>query len=104
MTDAKKPKQVKIETPKDLKPVYSNFAIIHHSYNEIVIDLAHVMPNLPNTQVQTRVVMTPYHAKLLLQALMHNLQNYEKHYGEIKLKGTGMPERPPMGFDPTQIH
>ena len=104
MADIKKSTQVKIEMPKDLKPIYSIFAIIHHNYNEIVIDLAHVMPNLPNAQVQSRVVMTPYHAKLLLQALMHNLQNYEKRYGEIKLHGSGMPERPPMGFDPTQIH
>jgi len=104
MSDIKKPQQIKIETPKDLKPTYSNFAIIHHNYNEIVIDFAHLMPNMPNAMVQERVVMTPYHAKLLLQALTHNLQNYEKHFGEVKMRGSGLPERPPMGFDPHQVH
>jgi hypothetical protein len=103
-SEAKKPKQIQIEAPKDLKPTYSNFAIIHHNYNEIVIDFAHLMPNLPQAQVQSRIVMTPYHAKLLLQALTHNLQNYEKRFGEIKMRGSGLPDRPPMGFDPTQVH
>ena len=104
MSDSRKPKQIQVESPKDMKPTYSNFAIIHHNYNEIVIDFAHIMPNMPQAQVQMRVVMTPYHAKLLLQALTHNLQNYEKRFGEIKMRGAGMPERPPMGFDPTQVH
>lgn len=104
MADTKKPQSLQIEAPKDLKPIYSNFAIIHHNYNEIVIDFAHVMPNLPHAQVQTRIVLTPYHAKLLLQALMHNLQNYEKRFGEVKMQGSGLPKRGPMGFDPRQVH
>ena len=104
MSEKPSSKQLKIETPKDLKPIYSNFAVIHHNYNELVIDFAHVMPNMPHAQVQARIVLTPYHAKLLLQALMHNLQNYEKRFGEVKMQGTGMPKRPPSGFDPNQVH
>ena len=105
---ADKPKQnapqIKIELSADLKPTYANFAIVNHSYNEIVIDLAHVMPNVPQTRVQTRLVMTPYHAKLLLGALNTNLQNYERRFGEIKIQGTGLPASPPMGFDSGQVH
>jgi hypothetical protein len=104
MTDKKQSRPIQVEASKELKPTYSNFAIIHHNYNEIVIDFAHILPQLPQAQVQNRIVMSPYHAKLLLQALTHNLQNYEKRFGEIKMRGSGLPERPPMGFDPTQVH
>ena len=104
MTAEKKNQPIQVEIAKDLKPTYSNFAIIHHNYNEIVMDFAHLLPNLPQAQVQSRVVMTPYHAKLLLQALTHNLQNYEKHFGEIKMRGSGAPGRLPIGSTSTQVH
>ncbi|MCP4165302.1 MAG: DUF3467 domain-containing protein [Chloroflexi bacterium] len=99
-----KQKQIKIELPNDLTPCYVNFAIINHNYNEIVIDFAHVMPNVPKTRVQNRLVLTPYHAKLLLNALGSNLANYEKRFGEIKTQGTGLPDKPPMGFDSGHVH
>ena len=99
-----KQQQLKIELPNELTPIYANFVIINHSYNEIVFDFAHVMPNAPRTQVKKRIVMTPYHARLLFNALGTNLANYEKHFGEIKMKGSGIPERPPMGHEPPQVH
>ena len=99
-----KPTQFQIEVPGDLQATYVNFAIINHSYNEIVLDFAHVMPNVPKTRVQTRIVLTPYHAKLLLDALNTNLSKYESHFGEIKVQGGGMPDHPPMGLDPSQVH
>jgi hypothetical protein len=97
-------KQLQIEVPADLQPIYANFAIINHNYNEIVLDFAHVMPNVPKTRIQTRLVLTPYHAKLLLQALQTSLQNYEKRFGEIRVRGGDLPDTPPMGFGPQQIH
>ena len=96
--------QIKVELPADLTPTYANFAIINHNYNEVIIDFAHVMANVPKTRVQTRIVMTPYHAKLLLGALSTNLSNYEKRFGEIKTKGAGIPDRPPFDVDPSQVH
>ncbi len=101
---ASNPPQLQIEVSNDLTATYTNFAIINHSYNEIVIDFAHIIPNVPVTRVRTRVVLTPYHARLLLDALATNLANYEKHFGEIKTKGLGIPEMPRMGVDPTQVH
>lgn len=96
--------EIKIELPGDIKPIYANFAIINHNYNEVVIDFAHLMPNVPKSRVQTRIVMTPYHAKLLLGALNTNLANYEKRFGEIKTKGAGIPDRPPFDLGPSQVH
>lgn len=98
------PGQLHIEVPGDLTAIYANFAIINHSYNEIVIDLAHILPGVPTARVQARLVLTPYHAKLLLEALAQNLANYERRFGEIKTQGLGLPERPPVGFDPKQVH
>ena len=98
-----KQQQIKIELPGDLQPTYANFAIINHSYNEVILDFAHVMANIPKTRVQTRIVMTPYHAKLLLNALGTNIANYEKRFGEIKVKGAGIPDRSFMGVEPSQL-
>ena len=103
MTNPNPAPQLQIEVPADLTPDYANFAIINHSYNELVIDFAHVMPNVPKTRVAARIVLTPYHAKLLLQALHTNLSKYESRFGEIKTQGAGLPERP-MGFDSDQVH
>ncbi|NUQ38658.1 MAG: DUF3467 domain-containing protein [Caldilineales bacterium] len=103
MTDKTPPtRQLQIEVPGDLTPIYTNFAIINHSYNEIVIDFAHVLTGAPKARVQQRLVLTPFHAKLLLNALQTNLAAYEKHFGEIKMQGAGIPTAPPGGFDPTQ--
>jgi hypothetical protein len=82
-------KRINIDLPKDLKPVYANVALISHSMAEIVLDLAQVLPRSPRGSVQTRVVMTPMHAKMLQIALAHNLANYERQYGEIALPQRG---------------
>ena len=100
----KKQQQIKVELPNDLKPTYANFAIINHAYNEIIIDFAHVIANVPKTRVQTRVVMSPYHAKLLMNAMATNIANYEKRFGEIKMQGAGIPDRPAINTNPSQVH
>jgi len=103
MTDKTPPtRQLQIEVPGDLTPVYANFAIINHSYNEIVLDFAHVLAGVPKARVQQRLVLTPFHAKLLLNALETNLNAYEKRFGEIKMQGAGISDALPTGFDPTQ--
>jgi hypothetical protein len=72
-----------VKLPAELRPTYSNFAVITHSASEIVIDLAQVMPQVPEARVQVRVVMTPLNAKLFLRALGENLGRYESQYGSI---------------------
>ena len=86
---AKKSKSLNVELPRDLEPVYANFALISHTASEIVIDLAQVLPNRPNAQVKSRVVMNPLNAKLLLRALQDNLAKFEASFGEIRVPGEG---------------
>lgn len=62
---------------------YINFANIIHSPSEFVVDLGRVVPGRPDVKIYSRVIMTPLHAKQLLQALAHNIGLYEQKFGEI---------------------
>src|SRR5256885_7276880 len=64
---------------------YINFANIIHSPSEFVIDLGRVVPGRPDVKIYSRVIMTPLHAKQLLEALAHNISLYESKFGEIRV-------------------
>jgi hypothetical protein len=66
---------------------YINFANIIHSPSEFVIDLGRIVPGRPDVKIYSRVIMTPLHAKQLLEALAHNISMFEQKYGEIRVDG-----------------
>ena len=68
---------------------YINFANIIHSPSEFVIDLGRIMPGRSDVKVFSRVVMTPLHAKQLLEALAQNIAIFEGKFGEIRIEGGG---------------
>jgi len=82
-------KKVNIEVPADLSPIYANLAVIAHSPSEFIVDFAQILPNTPRARVQTRILMTPLHAKLLLGALQENIERYEAQFGEIQSPSGG---------------
>jgi hypothetical protein len=63
---------------------YVNFANIIHSQSEFVIDLGRVVPGRTDVKIYSRVILTPLHAKQLLEALGHNLAIFEQKFGEIR--------------------
>ena len=63
---------------------YVNFANIIHSQSEFVIDLGRVVPGRNDVKVYSRVILTPLHAKQLLEALAHNIGLFEQKFGEIR--------------------
>ncbi|HUR83102.1 MAG TPA: DUF3467 domain-containing protein [Thermoanaerobaculia bacterium] len=63
---------------------YVNFANIIHSQSEFVIDLGRVVPGRTDVKVYSRVILTPLHAKQLLEALAHNIGLFESKFGEIR--------------------
>ena len=69
--------------------IYSNLAVIAHSSSEFVVDFVRLMPGVPKAKVQSRIILTPEHAKRLMLALMDNIKKYEAQNGEIKLQGKG---------------
>jgi hypothetical protein len=81
------PRQVQIEVPDTLEPIYSNVARISHSPAEIIIDFARLLPGQSKTLVQARLLMSPIGAKMFYRALGENLGRYENAFGEINLPG-----------------
>ena len=63
---------------------YVNFANIIHSQSEFVIDFGRVVPGRPDVKIYSRVILTPLHAKQLLEALGHNISLFEQKFGEIR--------------------
>ncbi|HWP81554.1 MAG TPA: DUF3467 domain-containing protein [Bacteroidota bacterium] len=100
MGDVVQQQQINIELgEKEAEGIYSNLAIITHSPAEFVIDFTRVLPGVPKAKVHARIVMTPQHTKMLLNALKDNIEKYEKKFGEIKISGEVV-GGPMMGFQP----
>ena len=95
----KKDNQLNIELSAEVaEGIYSNLAIISHSTSEFVFDFVRIMPGMPKANVKSRVILTPEHAKRLLQALQDNITKFEKQNGPIKLPETKNIPPIPMGF------
>ncbi len=78
--------QINIELTEEVaEGIYSNLAMIAHSNSEFVVDFIRMMPGLPKAKVKARIVLTPEHAKRLLQALADNVTKYEDSFGEISV-------------------
>jgi hypothetical protein len=97
MEDKKNQQQISIELKEDIaQGIYSNLAIITHSPSEFIVDFIRVMPGIPKAEVKSRIILTPEHAKRLLQALKDNIAKFESVHGPIK-QGEGQ-STIPMNF------
>lgn len=86
--EEKKQNPISLEIkPEIAKGTYSNLAIITHSRSEFIVDFATMLPGLPKPEIGNRIVMTPEHAKRLLNALQDNIIKYENQFGFIDLDG-----------------
>ena len=92
MSDLETPQQkFNIELTEEVaEGVYSNLVMIAHSPEEFILDFIRVMPGVPKARVKSRIIVSPQHARRLLQALAENIERYERAYGEIE-------ERTPPG-------
>jgi len=91
--------QLNIELNEEVaQGIYSNLAIITHSSSEFVVDFVRIMPGVPKAQVKSRIVLTPEHAKRLMNALKENITKFESMHGEIKNVEGGTPPIMPMNF------
>lgn len=90
--------QLNIELNEEVaQGVYSNLAIITHSPAEFVVDFIRVMPGVPKAKVQSRIILTPQHAKRLMRALADNIGKYEAQHGKIS-ETLGHEQMMPMNF------
>ncbi len=99
MENEKNNNPLQIELKEDVaQGIYANLTVIAHSSSEFIIDFVRVMPGLPKAGVQSRIILTPEHAKRLLYALQDNLAKYERNFGPVRLPD-GKTFIPPMsGF------
>lgn len=95
--------QINIELSEEIaEGVYANLAMIAHSNSEFVIDFIRLMPGVPKAKVKARVILTPEHARRLLNALEDNISKYEDNFGDIRESSDNLPPFPmnfggPMG-------
>lgn len=95
--DNNTPKPQQNQLTLELKPevargMYSNLAIITHSHSEFILDFATNLPGFPKAEIGSRVIMTPEHAKRLMNALFDNISKYEAQFGLINLEGNNGPK------------
>jgi len=90
MENPNEPNQLNIELSEDIaQGIYSNLAVISHSSSEFIVDFIRLMPGVPKAKVQSRIILTPEHAKRLLSALQDNIAKYESQFGQIKKPASG---------------
>ena len=82
-------RKIKLEMPSDPSGTYANTVMISHNQHEVFFDFIQMLAHDPRAKVQERIVMTPMHAKLFLNALQENIDRYEGNFGEI-----AVPKRP----------
>jgi predicted transcriptional regulator len=88
--------QMNIELSEQVaEGIYSNLAIISHSNSEFIVDFIQILPGLPKAKVKSRIILTPQHAKRLVQALKDNIRKFEDQFGSIE-ETEGM--KIPMNF------
>ncbi|MBK8495034.1 MAG: DUF3467 domain-containing protein [Chitinophagaceae bacterium] len=79
------PNQINIEISEEVSEgAYANLAIITHSHAEFVIDFVNVMPGTPKSKVKSRIILTPFHAKRFMKAMVENVKKFETANGNIQ--------------------
>lgn len=83
--DNEQGQQLNIEISEEISEgQYANLAIITHSHAEFVIDFVNVMPGTPKSKVKSRVILTPFHAKRFMKAIVDNVKKFEAVNGTIQ--------------------
>ena len=75
--------EIQVQIPPHLQGgAYANQMIVVHSREEFVLDFILATP--PAAVVNARVIVSPAHAKRILQALAENIARYEAAFGAIE--------------------
>lgn len=70
--------------PEILKGTFANVTNIGHTKEEFILDYLFIQQHpAPFGKLVSRMVLTPGHAKRLLQALQENIRRYEEQFGSI---------------------
>lgn len=79
--------QINIELSEEIaEGTYSNLVMIAHSQSEFFLDFVRLVPGAPKAKVQSRIILTPDHAKRLLHTLKDSVEKYEASMGKISVQ------------------
>jgi hypothetical protein len=75
--------EVQIQVPPEVqRGVYANQMFIVHTEEEFILDF--ILASPPTGIVNSRVIISPTHAKRMLAVLQESIANYEARFHEIK--------------------
>lgn len=78
--------QIKINIDQDkIESKYVDQVLISHNSFGFTFDFGQVIPQMNMLKILNRISMSPEHAKSFLDALAHNITNYETKFGSINL-------------------
>ena len=90
--------QVQIKADeKELLGQYSNLVVVHHNAEEFTLNFIYLFPTVPQGKLVASLILSPAHAKRLLQALEENVARYEAQFGTLP-EGSGPAPEPNVGF------
>ncbi|MBL4653696.1 MAG: DUF3467 domain-containing protein [Flavobacteriales bacterium] len=90
MSEESKTQELQINMPQEVQSgKYANQMLVTHSQEEFVLDF--ILGTPPAGVVNSRVIVSPGHAKRIANALLENVARYEAQFGEIKTVAVNMP-------------
>lgn len=100
--EQQKGKEIKLEVPDEVAlGVYSNVAFLNMTGNDFIFDFGSIVPGKDTFKVQSRIIMSPQHAKRFLTLIQKSIEEYERKFG--KIPSVEQPPSPePMGFKPSK--
>ena len=76
MPDRPQPGELKVNaSPETARGVYSNLVLIRHTREEFVLDFLLNVPG--DSHLQSRVIVSPEHARRLVAALQENIDRFD---------------------------
>ena len=88
-----KPLQIQIQADEQTQAGhYCNLARISHNAEAFQLDFLVVHTHPPFGRLQSRLILTPGHAKRLLEALKENIDRYEVSHGPVRISEPPAPE------------
>lgn len=84
MSQEAKTKQIQIQADDlTLQGKYSNLVKITHTNEEFWFDFIAILPEPRVGRLLARIIVSPQHAKRILNILKENIQKYEEMFGPI---------------------
>lgn len=80
--------------PEIMKGIFANVTNIGHTKEEFLLDYLFIQQHpAPFGKLVSRIVVTPGHAKRLMNALQENIRKYEDQFGKIENSNQIPPNR-----------